>query len=471
MTGEPWLSRRDALRAGAAAAGLFTVASCSTPAAPSGDRPTRTQGPSPTPSLDGPTGPGRLVRWDPAPADALVDAFGVVTHLHFAGSPYADHDAVLRWLGLLGARHVRNRLAPQADVLDAFARMATQGIDVQAVCGALGDEQSMDLLMDTVVRRYPDPGAVFSAFEGINEPNNDGVPWVAETRQKTIELRRARDARGLGGIPLVAPSLARVTAGGVEGADTLAQAASLGDLSAYVDFGNMHVYPRGLPPSEDIDYFARCAALVSGSRPVMCTEGGYFTAVDYQGGAFPVPPAVSAAYTPQMLLEHWNAGTARFFRYELFDDPGLGDVDREAAFGMVGSLDLAGAALNVPKPDFVTVRRLLAACADPGPAFTPPPVQMSLRGPDDLRSALFARRDGTLVVCVWLDRPIYDPDSRRLLVDPTELVWTAELGLPEKRAVTVQPLMSTAPPVRHARVRRLSVDLPSGVSLLTVAPR
>jgi len=439
------LSRRTVLRAGAAGAGLVSV---------------------PLASMRSVS----LASVRPAPADALVDAFGVVTHLHFAGSVYDDHEAVLFWVSLLGSRHVRNRLSPQPEVLDAFEELAARGVRVQGVCGALGDGQTMDHLLDTVVRRFPDPAGVFAAFEGINEPNSVGVPWVAETREKTIALRAARDARGLTAIPIVAPALARVTLGGTEGADTWEQAGTLGDLSAYVDYGNIHVYPQGLQPSREIDYFTGCARRVSDGHPVMCTEGGYFTAMDYVGGAFPVPQWVAAAYTPQMLLEHFTRGSSRFFRYELFDDPGFSDAAREANFGMVQSLDLGAPSLLFPKPDFLAVRRLLALFADPGPAFDPLPLDVSVSGPGDLRTAVFAKRDGTHLLCLWLDRPVYDPETRELTVGLTEPSATAELVLGEARDVVVESLVDGRRGTRQSGSTSASVPLPAGVTVVSLPP-
>ena len=39
------------------------------------------------------------------------------------------------------------------------------------------------------------------------------------------------------------------------------------------------------------------------------------------------PEDVAEAYVPQALLEHWLAGTRRFFRYELLDEPDAGGTD------------------------------------------------------------------------------------------------------------------------------------------------
>lgn len=400
-----------------------------------------------------------------APADRLVESFGVVIHLHFLKSVYGRHDEVLRWLRRLGVRHVRTRLSILPDVMDAMAEYARHGIRIQGVCGAFGDDQSMDHVMRAVARRFDRPHDVFSAFEGINEPNNDGVPWVAETRARTRELHRARSAHGLRRIPIVAPALARVTSGGVEGDNTWEQAKRLGDLSRYVDLGNMHVYPRGLPPSADIDHFRRCARRVAGPGRVMCTEGGYFTAMDYRGGANPVPSAVAAAYAPQQVLEHWRARTLRFFRYELLDEPDATSTDREGTLGMVRT----GRTWR-PKKDFRPLRHLLATLSDPGGGFEPAPIRMALvGGPKDLRHAVFAKRDGSHVLALWRDRPIYDPRRQRLLVrDLAEPMADVRLELGSARDISVRHLTDLrSSPVRRTG-RRIGVDLTPGVTLVTL---
>jgi hypothetical protein len=404
-------------------------------------------------------------RSTPARADVFARRFGLVVHLHFLQSVYADHDQVLAWLKRLGVRHVRTRLSVLPSVLDAFEEYARHGIRIQGVCGAFGDDQEMDDIMRTVSRRFARPERVFSAFEGINEPNNDGVPWIRETRRKTRALYWARRRHGLGRIPIVAPALARVTEGGVQGDTTLQQARRLGDLSRFLDQGNMHVYPRGLPPSADIAHFRRCARLVAPGRPVMCTEGGYFTAMRYQGGANPVPEAVAAVYGPQAMLEHWLAGTRRFFRYELLDEPDAGPRDREGTLGMIRTGDTWR-----PKPDFGAVQRLLSTLDDPGGRYQPAPLSMSLTNrPRDLKHAAFARRDGSHVIALWLDRVIYDPRERSMLVDDLDQpLGRVCLELGRARDITVRHVNVPGEVRRGAACSSTRIDLPAGVTLVTL---
>lgn len=398
------------------------------------------------------------------PADSVVDSFGMSgVHFNHLSTVYGDHDQVIYWLQQLGVRHVRSQVTTQREVLSAFERIAGLGMKVQGIVGTLtSDTPNAATLMQTVRDRFPDPSAVFTAFENINEPNNDGIPWVEDTRRKVRELYQARTDAGLSNIPLVAPALARVTSGGVEGPTTWEQAGNLGDLSPYVNYGNIHVYPRGGQPSVDINYFTGCAQRVSGSRRILCTEGGYFTAMDYVGGAFPVPEAVTAVYGPQALMEHLKAGARRFFRYELLDDQDTAG-NREGTLGMIRT----STSPWTPKPDFAPMQKLLRLFADPGTSFSPAPVSYTLSGaPTDLRQMAFARRDGSHLIALWLDRPVYDARNRSYLVSSlTAPMATVRLSLPVARQVRVHRMVDLTS-TTATRTADRKVDLPAGVTVL-----
>ncbi len=404
----------------------------------------------------------------PRMADSVPDAFGVVLHPSWADSPYADFDALLHWLVKLRIRHVRTRLTPLTHVLRLFDRLAANGIKVNAVCGALGDPQTMDSLMKKVADYFPRPADVFSAFEGINEPNNDGRPWIEETRQKTQDLYDARRKYGLTAIPIIAPALARVNGGEVEGDTTLEQAQNLGSMAGWVDGGTMHVYPRALPPSSDIDYFTECAQVVAGDKPITVTEGGYFTAPDYVGGARRVSEGVASAYGPQKIFEHLVAGNVRYFRYEFLEKPRGTSWDRLATFGMLRTRSSSWE----PKPEFGATRRLLQKFSDPGRAFTPAALTYGLgTGPRGMKSALFAKRDGTHLLALWLDTPIWDPEAERLTIKSIGTkVGQVRLDLGSARDGVVTHLVDHTRRTTFTRAKSVDVPLTAGVTVVKLLP-
>ncbi len=398
-------------------------------------------------------------------SDNVVNSYGVVIHSHWAHSVYGDDDRVRRWLDDLGVRHVRTRLGDRDSMMEIFSALHRSNIKVNGVCGEMGDNSDTAMsIMSTVERHFRHPERVFSAFENVNEPNNDGRAWVEETRRRARELKAARDHFGFK-VPILAPSLAEVTSGGVEGGDTLGQAKVLGDLHHLVDRGNMHVYSRALPPHRAIKQFVRPARIVAGRKPIICTEGGYFTALDYQGSSFPVSPEVAAAYGPQSLFEHMNHGVRRFFRYELLDEPSGTSWDREASLGLLRTGDRWR-----PKPEYRTLRRMLHMFRDRGPAFEPDPLNVAFRNaPGGLRHAVFQKRDGTHLLALWLGREIWDPPGRRLKVRHLDATMgTVGLRLDRPRPVTVSRFVGE--PNDRGRTDSVRIPLKPGVTVVELGP-
>ena len=395
------------------------------------------------------------------PAESLASAVGVVNHFHFGTTVYAQTDRVVEAIADLGVRHVRNRIASTAGTRAGFRELTRIGVKVHGVCGAFGDRENMAHVMTEVARSYSDPYETFSAFEGINEPNNNsGRAWVAETRLKTRDLFLERNRFGLSGIPIVAPALARVSVRGTEGADTGEQSRTLGDLTPYVDYGNIHVYPRGLHPSTDIDEFMGYQRAVCGDLPMMCTEGGYFNASHYQGGAHPTPEEVTATYLPQQVMEHWIRGNRRFFVYELLDDPDPAGNEREAHFGLVG-LDTARGPWR-PKAQYQALKNFIAILGDPGGSHDVGGMPLRVSGPPDVRWALVAKRSGARYVVMWRGVDVYDPRHRRAVhVDSQPVTLTFD---GEKKVKLFQPTHGRGAVAVHRDVRK--VDIPVGGELV-----
>lgn len=399
-----------------------------------------------------------------AQADRLVDTVGVNTHFTWRNTPFAQTGRVVEQLRHLGVRYVRDRITPRSETREAFRELASSGIRVVGHCGALGDPETMAEVMDEVVTTYPDPGAVFEAFEGVNEPNNDGVPWIEETRSKTEDLHRERNARGLEDIPIIAPGLARVNGEGPEGGTTEAQSAALGDLTEFIDLGNIHVYPREQTPSADIDRFTAYQRMVCGDLPIVCTEAGYFNAMEYEGGAWPTPEDVAATYLPKLVLEHWIRGTRQVYLYELLDRYDPSDSVRLSSFGLVGIPEPDPDAPWRLKPSYTAIRNLLAIMADPGEPHSVGGLPLAVEGGDDLRTALFAKRDGSRYLVLWRDVSSYDAKERnRLTVD--EQVVTASFGTARDLSL-YRPQESPDPTLQRSGVT--SIDVPVADELLVL---
>ena len=421
-------------------------------------------GPAAAAAVAGARGRGALPFVAAKPAEALASAVGVVNHFHFGTSVYGQTDRVVAAIDELGVRHVRNRVGTTAGTRAGFKELTKLGVKVHGVCGAFGDRQSMAEVLAEVVRTYDDPYATFSAFEGINEPNNNGRPWVEETRTKTRDLFLERNRHGLSGIPIVGPSIARVYKNGAEGGSTAGQSRTLGDLTQFIDYGNIHVYPRALPPSADIDEFMGYQRPISGDLPMMCTEGGYFNAMEYRGGAFPTPEDVAAKYLPQQVMEHWVRGNRRFFVYELLDDPDPSGRNREAHFGLLGVESARGPWR--PKPQFDALRNFISILGDPGESHDVGGMPLGIAGPSDLRSVLVAKRTGARYVVLWRGIKAWEPTTRRVL--PTDAEKVTLSFQDEKKVKVYRPSRARAATNVHRGVRSVSVSVGDEMVILKV---
>lgn len=406
-------------------------------------------------------------------AEEFADFYGICAQLNFLDTVYADHELALDLLAEIGVTQIRMRLDVRPEILDIIDSAAARGIRTQGIVGALGSVERPKDVLEIVRQRFAEPDRVFCGLENVNEPNTSTVPWVGETRQRAVELWDARNSLGLGGIPVIAPALARIRSGGVQGGDAAGQAAWLGDLSDVVDFGNMHVYPpRGGQPSLEIAEYRDVARIVCGDRPIMCTEGGYFTAaLDFDGGGQAVPEAVAADYATPLMLEHLIAGQARFFRFELLDDGSYETNQREATFGMARVVDLPLLPpVAVPKLDLAPVRTLLDLLSDRGGAAPAQRVtNAQVSASPGTRMVWFERSDGVALGCAWVDAPLFDQTTFNVTA------WSDRLGyvrveLDRPRSGRLHRLGRFVEVAQQDATSRWESDLGPGLTVLELRP-
>ncbi|MPZ18556.1 MAG: hypothetical protein GEV06_11675 [Luteitalea sp.] len=325
---------------------------------------------------------------DTIAADRFVDAAGVNIHLHYDNTPYrSQFPLIKRRLIELGVRHVRDGLVDTTwqGYYDRLNELGAAGIKGTFVTSP---EQSTALWIDYPTR----VSHSFEAYEAPNEYDRSNDPDWAQVLTATLtHLRKLKSDARVTDFPVYGPSLTSENA-----------YETLGDVSAYFDFANLHNYFAGRQPSTQgwgangfgsIAWNLDLAARHAPGKPVVTTETGYqdsASQVDW------VPADVAGRYMPIVLLEQFRAGIVRTFLYELIDFPKSGSY---------GLLEQDGS----PKPAFTAVKGLLSLLADPGPAFTPQRLQYTIgdeRG--NVRHLAFQKRDGTYFLALWLPRPSYD---------------------------------------------------------------
>lgn len=391
-----------------------------------------------------------LVPLPAQPADSVVDAYGIGIHLPFLDTPYADAERVADALEELGVRHVRDDLFLDNPRQYAGIRtVAERGIRFDLIMGRPDRRGTPADYVRTVAEL---PAGAVEGVEGINEWDlfGRGRDWVGETVAWQKELYRLVKAEPrTAHLPVLSPALAFRW-----------NYASLPDLSAWSDVANAHMYPGGYQPGTELSNITNALRAVLPTRPLVTTEGGYHNAINTTNGHLPTSEKAAGVYLPRLLLEHVRAGQHRLYSYELIDefsDPGK--TNPEAHFGLLRR-DWS------PKPAYTAMKRLLGLLSDPGPSFTTTPLPVQVEGwPADGRYLVTQKRDGSYVVLLYRDQPVWDPAKRQeLAVSPANV--TLRFGTDYD--IDVQRITDGA--LTESRGSSVRVPVDAGVTAVTLTP-
>jgi hypothetical protein len=392
-------------------------------------------------------------------ADDFVNSIGINLHLSYFRTPYGTGWAsiVKPRLLALGVRHVRDGGSVVPDdhwmqlVYGRMGELADQGIHFDLIISPAQGTQDYSIVhqFDRLVQ-YAGPAV--EAFEGLNEHDLSGRPdWVREVRECQAALYRAvkNDPR-TAGLPVYGPSMGHA-----------ANAAAVGDLSRYMDYGAIHPYPGGKPPLTNLPDHETRTAVINGSHALVASETGYHTAMQWTGGHPPVSEAAMARYVPRIFLEYFDAGIQRTYLYELIDE-GSDPADREMSFGLLRSD-------GSEKPAYAALRNLITILRDPGPPFAPGPFDYTLAGDTTgVRSLVLARRDGRFDLILWQDAMSYDVDRR---VETVAADRTVTLQLPAERTVLLyRPVTSATPLGAATRGTSITLLVPDGPLIVEIGP-
>jgi hypothetical protein len=333
---------------------------------------------------------------DARPADAFVDSIGINTHTSYTDTPYSQQfETVRQRLSDLGIRHIREGLMPgrpdQYESLDALASIGVHSTLIMGDPGIGGDG-----LAELIATLKSSARGSVEAVEGPNEYDTRGGsgwgPALASYQQQLYAAVKSDPS--LAALPVIGPSIVQKR-----------NQEALGDISSSLDFGNVHSYPMGEEPEDNVSSYLSRAALNSGTKPVMVTETGYHNALGWGGEQSPVSEAATATYMPRLFLEYFGRGITRTFAYELVDqrnDPN----DREANWGLLRN-DLS------EKPAFTTMRNLISILQDPGPAIAAQPLDFTVTGNRaDLHQVLLQKRDGSYYLALGRAERVFDAGSR-----------------------------------------------------------
>ncbi len=338
-------------------------------------------------------------------ADSVVDQIGVCLHLSFLNTPYNRFEDLVRpMLHDSGIRHIRDgaftNIGPDNAYYKRLRALASDGIKFSLIAF---DATSPAYL--TNVRKLKDvyewAGRGVEFIEGSNEPNMKNIQdWARISRERQKELyEQVHSEPELAGVSVLGPSAWGQSA------------QQLGDLSAYVDYANWHIYsggqyPEAFGPASLRDYMRQANSIYS-DKKLVATEAGYHSAMNVPIRKHrPTPEPTVARYLPRLILWNLKNGVDRTYIYEFIDSFARGETDPESNFGLIR-------ADGIPKASYFAIKHLIGLFADPGPAFSPAPINYQMSpASTQVQTMMFQKRNGKHLLAVWLAVPSWDPKSR-----------------------------------------------------------
>ncbi len=397
-------------------------------------------------------------------ADAFVDSIGVNTHMNYFDTAYNNYPLIKRKLETLGVRHARDKAhLGSSDYNSAvYGRYRNLYNSTGIKFNLMVDPRNLGLRsvdQRKVANIKALAGSSLESLEGPNEYDVSGAGnWAGDLRSYQRNLYRSTKANGsTSRLPVLAPALAHAR-----------NADALGDLSPYLDYGNLHPYPGGRAPTHDLDgYNISNTRKVSRNKPLRPTETGYHTAARWNGPHPGVSERAAGRYMPRLFLEYFNRGISRTYSYELIDlKPDPRGLDREKNFGLLRND-------GTEKPAYRSMKNLISVLDDPGRSFKPGSLDYSLTGDTrNVHRTLLQKRDGTFYLILWQEVSGYNLNTKRDVPVPGRNV-TLNVNKTVGGAATYLTNNSANPTKRYSagQARRLSLTVPDHPLVVEISPQ
>ncbi|MEM8529942.1 MAG: hypothetical protein AAGF95_03815 [Chloroflexota bacterium] len=397
-------------------------------------------------------------------ADRFIDTIGVNTHLHYTDTVYGQSfDEIIKpKLLASGIRHVRDGAYTSDDhrrdhfYYQRVRALAAEGIRFNLITSMdteWGTATDYTKLED--VYAWTD-GAVES-FEGINEPDLQDVDnWVPIVRKAQKQLyTTVKDSPDMQHIKVFGPSPVWATK-------------ELGDLSAYLDYGNVHPYPGGKMPTgkeygQSTETIIADAQVNSGDKPVMLTETGYHNALETEDDHLPTSEQATAKYLLRMFFEHFNRNIPRTYIYEFINTFADSTTNREASFGLLRND-------GSEKPAYKAIKNMITILEDTDGSFDPDTLDLSISGGDDsIHHTLLQKADGTFYLALWQEKPSWDRHERKEISVPSQdVTLTFTTAIEQARLYT--PLTSAEAVEEHTQPDKLTLSVPDHPVIIALQP-
>jgi hypothetical protein len=364
----------------------------------------------------------------------VTSSIGVNTHLDYTGA-YANVAVTAAAINYLGVKNLR-------DTSDNPNTVGPTG-SWQKIANATGAKFDDYMIlgspaMDVATLGYAKKLAaqhILNFMEGGNENDlpaaiaqGNSIAWTASF-QKTVYA-----AGHAAGLPVINMSFG----GGWTAANNWhGNYDKVGNLSAYADYANAHVYPTTIQlPDATIQRLNADAKLAAASRPVIETEIGWRTTT--------VSQANIARFTLDAVLDGIKDGDAKSYFYGLYDD----------ASGKFGLMNSNGTA----RPAGTALHNLTTILADHGVARADALTYGLVGTKANDHALLMEKSTGTFQLAAWNE------------VDAAHNI-TLNLGAAAQTIRVYDPLTGVAAVKTYANASSVVVAVPTHPVIVEIVPK
>lgn len=348
-----------------------------------------------------------------AASQTFVNMAGVVTHLNYTDTIYANWPQVFAALKKLGVHHIRDGYfnpSQYPQVVEEHRQLEAAGIETTYVMPWDTALTASDIEQLAAADQDMD------AIEGPNECDilgqcgGGGTLGILNALTLLPTLQSAAQELS---VPLVAPSWVLPASYPVAG-----------NLDSLVTLNSLHLYFGGRNPGStgwgDADAkgnsFGSFAFWLDQSAidaPGLKAEIGETGYISFPSTTTPytVPESVTASYIPRTMLLAFKHGFDKTFVYQLIDDP-----TSPQGYGLLRQ-DFS------EKPGFTALKNMLSLLSDSGGSFTVGSLPWAQIGGDaNVNHLLLEKSDGTFWLALWLEEPSWDPaGTKSIAVTPENI--------------------------------------------------
>jgi hypothetical protein len=340
----------------------------------------------------------------------FIDSIGVNTKFSYTTSVYSNYNAVKAALLGLGVRHIRDAFITNSlnNYENNLNDLANNGIHstlflsidpgTNNVARVLvgGAQAAAFLQAGHLVRSV-------EAVEGFNEPDVNQTAFTLPPPSGWVTVTRNEQQALYNGVAALKSPAKRVPVVGPSVAVQASELSQVGNLSAYMDYGNVHNYSGGYDlTAGSFPGMLSTETIMSGSKPTVATENGYSTASVGQG----IPNLVMLDYAPRLFFSQFAHGIKRTDWYELLDEKNQ-PTDYWGNAGLLSST-------YVPKPAYVGLKNIIALLKDQTPYKPRTALNVSFGAQtqfENIQHVLLQKNDGSFWLVVWRDVSEWTPGA------------------------------------------------------------